>query len=86
MTEVGNLASKISLGTGSLHRPDVGWQGGIRQGSFGRPPRQNLCSATRRRDKPLRTTLGSHSSDNLFPAGIGLANVDRVLTPTVAFV
>ena len=50
MTEVRNLASKISLGTGSLHRPDVGWQGGIRQGSFGRPPRQNLCSATRRRD------------------------------------
>jgi hypothetical protein len=28
MTEVRNLASKISLGTSLPHRPEVGWQGG----------------------------------------------------------
>jgi hypothetical protein len=37
------------------------------------------------KSEPLRTKLGSHSSDNLLLAGIGLANVAVVLAQTVAF-
>jgi hypothetical protein len=76
MSEARDLVSKISRGTGLL--------------IFGkaRSGRHRAGTYAARQDEEIAAPyqLWSHSSDNLFPAGIGVANVDRVLTPTVAFV
>jgi hypothetical protein len=76
MSEARNLVSKISRGTGLLIFGKAR-SGRHRAGTYAARQDEEIAS-------PYQTRVCL--SDNLFPAGIGLANVDRVLTPTVAFV